>query len=67
MTKSGEKDEISRKDAETKLNVSQTMPGRILKRLQIQLNVKFPKIHDLKGLCRDITGLGRQGNGDVCN
>ena len=67
MTKSGEKDEISRKDVEIKLGVSQTMPGRILKRLRISLNMKFPEIHDPKGPCRDITGLDRQGNGDVCN
>ena len=34
-------------------------------RLRISLNMKFPKIYDPKGLCRDITGLGRWGNGDV--
>lgn len=27
--------------------------------------MKFPEIHDPKGMCRDITGLGRWGNGDV--
>lgn len=34
-------------------------------RLRISLNMKFPEIHDPKGMCRDITGLGRWGNGDV--
>ena len=34
-------------------------------RLRISLNMKFPKINDPKGLCHDITGLGRWGNGDV--
>lgn len=34
-------------------------------RLRISLNMKFSEIHDPKGMCRDITGLGRWGNGDV--
>ena len=34
-------------------------------RLRISLNMKFSGIHDSKGLCKDITGLGRWGNGDV--
>lgn len=34
-------------------------------RLRISLNMKFSDIHDPNGLCRDITGLGRWGNGDV--
>jgi predicted transport protein/uncharacterized protein with ParB-like and HNH nuclease domain len=34
-------------------------------RLRISLNMKFSEIHDSKGLCKDITGLGRWGNGDV--
>ncbi len=34
-------------------------------RLRISLNMKYSEIHDLKGICRDITGLGRWGNGDV--
>lgn len=34
-------------------------------RLRISLNMKFSQIHDPKGMCRDITGLGRWGNGDV--
>lgn len=34
-------------------------------RLRISLNMKFSEIHDPKGICRDITGLGRWGNGDV--
>lgn len=35
------------------------------KGLRLSLNLKFVDINDPKGLCRDITGLGRWGNGDV--
>lgn len=34
-------------------------------RLRISVNMKFSQIHDPKGICKDITGLGRWGNGDV--
>lgn len=34
-------------------------------RLRISLNMKFSEIRDPKGLCKDITGIGRWGNGDV--
>lgn len=34
-------------------------------RLCISLNMKFSEIHDPKGLCKDVTGIGRWGNGDV--
>jgi predicted transport protein len=27
--------------------------------------MKYSKVHDPKGICKDITGLGRWGNGDV--
>jgi uncharacterized protein with ParB-like and HNH nuclease domain len=33
--------------------------------LRISLNCKFSDIHDPKGLCRDVSNLGRWGNGDV--
>lgn len=33
--------------------------------LRLSLNCKFAEIHDPKGLCRDITNVGRRGNGDV--
>jgi predicted transport protein len=33
--------------------------------LKLALNMKFSDIHDPKGICRDVTGLGRWGNGDV--
>ena len=33
--------------------------------LRLSLNCKFEEIHDHKGLCRDVTNLGRWGNGDV--
>lgn len=35
------------------------------KRLRLSLNLKFPEINDPRGLCKDVTGLGRWGNGDV--
>ncbi|WP_209320249.1 DUF5655 domain-containing protein [Anaerococcus jeddahensis] len=34
-------------------------------RLRISINMKFPDIIDHNGICRDITGIGRWGNGDV--
>lgn len=34
-------------------------------RLQLSLNMPFHEIDDPKGLCRDVTGLGRWGNGNV--
>ena len=34
-------------------------------RLRISLNMKYDQINDPKQLCRDVTGLGRWGNGDV--
>lgn len=33
--------------------------------LRLSLNCKFTEIHDPKKLCRDVTNLGRWGNGDV--
>lgn len=35
------------------------------KRLRLSLNMNFPDIDDPKGICRDVTGLGRWGNGNV--
>lgn len=35
------------------------------KRLRLSLNMGFAEINDPKGLCEDVTGLGRWGNGDV--
>lgn len=35
------------------------------KRLRLTLNLTFPEINDPKGLCEDVTNLGRWGNGDV--
>lgn len=35
------------------------------KRLRLSLNMEFDKIKDPKGICKDISGLGRWGNGDV--
>lgn len=34
-------------------------------RLRLSLNMAFDEIHDPKGICKDITNLGRWGNGDV--
>ena len=35
------------------------------KRLRLSLNMRFPELYDPRGLCRDVTNLGRWGNGDV--
>jgi uncharacterized protein with ParB-like and HNH nuclease domain/predicted transport protein len=35
------------------------------KRLRLSINMTFAEINDPKGLCKDVTGLGRWGNGDV--
>ncbi len=35
------------------------------KRLRISLNMRFADVNDPKGLCRDITEIGRWGNGDT--
>ena len=35
------------------------------KRLRLSLNMHFADVNDPKGLCKDVTGLGRWGNGDV--
>jgi predicted transport protein len=35
------------------------------KRLRLSLNMTFPEINDPNGLCKDVTALGRWGNGDV--
>lgn len=35
------------------------------KRLRISLNMRFSELSDPKGLCKDVSGLGRWGNGEV--
>lgn len=35
------------------------------KRLRLSLNMRFSDVNDPKGLCKDVTGIGRWGNGDV--
>jgi predicted transport protein len=35
------------------------------KQLRLSLNMKFPEVTDPKGICKDVAGLGRWGNGDV--
>jgi predicted transport protein len=34
-------------------------------RLRLSLNMPFSEIEDSRGLCRDVTNIGRWGNGDV--
>lgn len=34
-------------------------------RLRLSLNVTFPEINDPRGLCKDVSSVGRWGNGDV--
>lgn len=36
-----------------------------LKRMRLSLNMDFCEITDPKGICKDVTGIGRWGNGDV--
>lgn len=33
--------------------------------LRLSINMRFPDVYDPKGLCRDVTNVGRWGNGDV--
>ncbi|MBX9792480.1 MAG: DUF262 domain-containing protein [Pirellulales bacterium] len=35
------------------------------KQLRLSLNIDFSEIDDPRGLCKDVSGLGRWGNGDV--
>jgi uncharacterized protein with ParB-like and HNH nuclease domain/predicted transport protein len=35
------------------------------KQLRLSLNMRFPEINDPRGLCKDVSGLGRWGNGEV--
>lgn len=35
------------------------------KRLRLSLNIEFDQIQDPNGICKDVSGLGRWGNGDV--
>lgn len=35
------------------------------KRLRLSLNMRFADVNDPRGLCKDVTGVGRWGNGDV--
>lgn len=47
----------------TSTNFVDVVPQR--SKLRLSLNMKFDEIYDPKGLCRDVTDLGRWGNGDV--
>lgn len=35
------------------------------RRLRLSLNMRFSDVNDPKGLCKDVTDIGRWGNGDV--
>ena len=35
------------------------------KRLRLSLNMRFSDLNDPKGLCKDVSNMGRWGNGDV--
>ena len=35
------------------------------RRLRLSLNTEFNSIKDPKGICKDVSGLGRWGNGDI--
>lgn len=47
----------------TTTNFVDIVPQR--SRLRLSLNMHFDEIHDPRGMCRDVTSLGRWGNGDV--
>ncbi len=34
-------------------------------RLRIAINMKFADVNDPEGICRDVTDVGRWGNGDI--
>ena len=34
-------------------------------RLRVSINMKFNEVHDPNNICKDITGVGRWGNGDI--
>lgn len=36
-----------------------------VKRLRLSLNLEFHEIDDPQGMCIDVSGVGRWGNGDV--
>ncbi len=36
-----------------------------LRRLRLSLNMRFADVSDPKGVCKDVTNIGRWGNGDV--
>ncbi|MGB7156841.1 MAG: DUF262 and DUF1524 domain-containing protein [Tepidisphaeraceae bacterium] len=44
-------------------NVVDVVPRK--KKLRLTLNMDFADVHDPKGLCRDVTGKGQWGNGNV--
>jgi predicted transport protein len=35
------------------------------KRLRLSLNIDFGEVDDPRGICKDVTNLGRWGNGNV--
>ena len=37
----------------------------LARRFRLSLNMSFADVNDPKGLCKDVTGIGRWGNGDV--
>lgn len=47
----------------TEVNFVDVVPQA--KRLCLLINIPFAEINDPRGLCRDVTNLGRWGNGDV--
>lgn len=47
----------------TSTNFVDIVPQR--SKLRLSLNMKFSEIYDPKGICRDVTDIGRWGNGDV--
>lgn len=44
-------------------SVSPCLCGYGLSRLRLSINMRFSEIDDPKGLCKDVTNLGRWGKG----
>ena len=50
-------------DYKTETNFVDIVPQA--KRLRLSLNIAFPEINDPRGICKDVSAIGRWGNGDV--
>ena len=49
--------------ADVKTNIADIVIQK--SRLRVSVNMKFNEVYDPNNICKDITGIGRWGNGDV--